>query len=173
MHYHFSIIFNLIIKAIFIFSLVGPIFISCTKTVQNQKDNDDDLFTPEEGYSNIDLTHSLSEMNDATEIMKNIKKEPARPDDSVNYYIHTKLESIRYEYNKRMHDIGSFNASIRFEFKIISSGEVVSIRTLSSTINDTTFIDNLKKRILIWNFGKIDIENDTTTVIYPFIFNFQ
>jgi hypothetical protein len=158
------------IKACFLFLLLSILF--CVKFLKNNQPEDDKLIVSDTGYKKIDLSYSLSRMNDTAEIKKEIKKKEARPEKDIAEYVHKKLESLQYEYTKRMQKTGSFDGSVRFEFKIISSGEVISVETLRSSIRDPVFIDNLKKRIFMWNFGAIQDENDTTTVKYPFVFDY-
>jgi hypothetical protein len=158
------------IKTLILFLVV--LIPNCIKPIKNENVIDNDLISPVEGYSSIDLTHSLNKMNDATEITNEINKKEARPEENIFPYICSNLKTLQSEYNKRMQEIGSFIGSVKFEFQIISTGKVISIKTLSSSIEDTTFIENLKIKILKWNFGEIEDKNDTTKVIYPFVFDY-
>ena len=160
------------LKEIIVLLLYVAAISNCVKSIKNNNVNDDDIITSKPGYSSIDLSRSLNEMNDATEIITEVNKKEARPEEDIVSFIRNKLESLKFAYDKRMYEKGPFDGNIKFEFQIISTGEVISIKVLSSSIEDTTFISDISKRILKWNFGKIDKKNDTSKVIYPFVFDF-
>ena len=141
----------------------------CMKSVQNKNDIDHTIEI-DQRYKRTNLSNMINSMNDTTLIIKDTKKEAARPDEEINAFINNNLESIRFAYNKRMDEIGYFDGTVKVEFKINSQGDVISYKILKSSISDTTFLNELKKRVLKLNFGPIEIENDTINVVFPFVF---
>lgn len=81
------------------------------------------------------------------------------------------LAALRYLYNKRLREKPGLKGRVTTKFKINHKGEVISCKVVSSTVKDRKFKKNLVKKILKWNFGEIQFPNDTTEVIYPFVFS--
>ncbi|MDR0304751.1 MAG: AgmX/PglI C-terminal domain-containing protein [Chitinispirillales bacterium] len=78
--------------------------------------------------------------------------------------------TIRKEYINYMRQGNKLNGGLIVRFKIISTGEIVDCKILQSDINDMIFEKNIVLTIKRWKFSEIQIENDTTIVEYPFVF---
>jgi outer membrane biosynthesis protein TonB len=65
----------------------------------------------------------------------------------------------------------SFKGKITVEFNVLSDGSVISCKEIESNIKDTIFIKSILSKILKWKFPKLQIQNDTTKVVYPFLFS--
>ena len=80
------------------------------------------------------------------------------------------LKTFRYYYNERKMIVSGLKGMIYVQFYIASSGNVVKAEVLDNTTNDALFTQLIVNEILRLDFGKIDIETDTTEVRYPLMF---
>jgi outer membrane biosynthesis protein TonB len=53
----------------------------------------------------------------------------------------------------------------------LSNGEIIECKIVQSDIGDIAFEKNVVLVVKKWKFPVIQIENDTTIVEYPFIFD--
>ena len=80
------------------------------------------------------------------------------------------LSALRFMYNKRLKEKPKLKGRVTVKFRINNLGKVITCKVVSSTTNDRKFERNLTKKIIKWNFGEIPFPNDTTEVVYPFVF---
>jgi hypothetical protein len=133
----------------------------------------------------IDFSSKIAEMNDTSKLVSNKIADPGkRVKFSIVKYISDHVSDLRYEYNKRLSEIEKHlkNNHIRrkkslldgkftVEIKILSDGSVSSCKPIESTLKDSLLEISLLLRMYKWNFGSIQDKNDTTMVVYPFIFS--
>jgi hypothetical protein len=80
------------------------------------------------------------------------------------------LKTFRYYYNERKMVITDLHGKIYVQFYIVSSGNVLRANVLENTTNDALFTELIVNEIVRMDFGRIDIETDTTEVRYPLMF---
>ena len=80
------------------------------------------------------------------------------------------LSALRYMYNKRLKVKPDLKGRVTVKFEINNLGEVIYCKVVSSTVKDRKFKKELVNKILKWDFGEIPFPNDTTQVVYPFVF---
>jgi hypothetical protein len=136
----------------------------------------------------VDLSSSLAKINDTTGFgLKKTSKDEnkiingKRDKSSILQIIMKNIAVLRYEYNKRLSEIEKENegknhkalldGKLTVGFKIVSDGSVISCNAINSTLNDSLLELSVLLRIYKWNFGAIPINNDTTEMIYPFVFS--
>ena len=78
---------------------------------------------------------------------------------------------LQNDYKKRLKVKPHLKGRIVVKISILETGEVLSCEVVSATLADKKLQKNVVKRILKWDFGKIDVPNDTTFFVYPFEFN--
>lgn len=78
--------------------------------------------------------------------------------------------TIRKEYQNYIRQGNFLNGGMIVRFKIISSGEVIDVKIVESNTNDVAFEKGVALAVKKWQFLPIEIENDTTIVEYPFVF---
>lgn len=84
--------------------------------------------------------------------------------------IMTILAPIRYDYNKLLRERPGIKGKIVLKFKIIASGDVVSCKTVEKTLFDDIFEKKVEDHIKNCKFEQFDSTQDTTEVVYPFVF---
>ena len=90
---------------------------------------------------------------------------------SVMRGIDQNASTIRREYNNYIRQGNRLSGGMIVRFKIAPSGEVFWAKIVESNINDIVFERNVILAIRRWKFPQIQIENDTTIVEYPFVFD--
>lgn len=93
---------------------------------------------------------------------------PARTFEDVSLIFDKNKGSIYSLYNRELRKNPSIEGKVLFELKISPSGQVISIRILSSELNSPKFEKKLMARIKLFNFGAKSV--DTLTVTYPIDF---
>jgi len=81
------------------------------------------------------------------------------------------LAAIRYCYNKRLKDKPGLSGRITVKFAIISSGKVINPEIKETTMNDSIFEEQIRVKFKEITFPEFSKQNDTTEVIYPFVFS--
>jgi TonB family protein len=81
------------------------------------------------------------------------------------------LEPLRQYYDKRLKEKPKLRGKISIYFQILSSGKVINTRMTESTLNDSIFESQVTNKISTWKFNQIAINDDTTEVVYPFVFS--
>jgi TonB family protein len=89
---------------------------------------------------------------------------------SVMRGIDRNSNTIRREYRNYINQGNRLGGGMIVRFKIVSSGDVIECRIVESNIGDPIFETNVVLAIKNWKFPPIEIENDTTIVEYPFVF---
>jgi|WetSurMetagenome_2_1015567.scaffolds.fasta_scaffold267340_1 hypothetical protein len=128
-----------------------------------------------------DITPSLNQMNDTAGF--GTKKGPAgfigkRPRDSIFKFVLKNISTLQYEYIKRLAELSKgkrgkriITGKIKIRFSILNDGTVLDCGIQETSVRDSLLELRLLSRIYKWNFGKINEENDTTTIEYPFVFS--
>lgn len=78
--------------------------------------------------------------------------------------------SLKDIYNQNLKNRHYFHGKLTVHWLINANGEVIFCEAISSTTENPAFDQQVIKTIKSWDFGKIDVPRDTTTVTYPFIF---
>ncbi len=81
------------------------------------------------------------------------------------------LAPIRYMYNGRLREVPDLKGIIITRFRVVSSGEVIYCKIIEATLIDSIMHKEIVNNISNWSFEKMDQPNDTTEVIYPFVFS--
>jgi hypothetical protein len=136
-------------------------------SLYNLPKEDEDIYKSKS--HEFDISSRLSQMND-TANFANKYKNGKRNRDNIVHFVQIKLPDLSDEYNKRLMD-KSFKGKITVEFNVLSDGSVISCKEIESNIKDTIFIKSILSKILKWKFPKLQIQNDTTKVVYPFLFS--
>lgn len=84
--------------------------------------------------------------------------------------IRNNMASLKYVFNRRLKEYPGLKGKITVRWDINEFGEVSNVHVVVSTYNDPIFEKAIVTKIQAWNFGKIDIPGDITTVTYPFVF---
>ena len=79
--------------------------------------------------------------------------------------------TIRREYNNYIRQGNRLSGGLIVRFKVVSSGEVIYSKIVESNVDDVVFERTVASTVKRWRFPAIPIENDTTIVEYPFIFD--
>ena len=90
---------------------------------------------------------------------------------SITRGIDKNANTIRKEYNNHILQGNKLIGGLIVRFKITSKGDVVECRIVQSNTEDPIFDKNVVMIIKRWKFPPINIENDTTIVEYPFVFD--
>jgi protein TonB len=93
---------------------------------------------------------------------------PARTFEEVSLIFDKNKGSIYSLYNRELRKNPDIEGKVLFELKISPSGQVISIRIISSELNSPKFEKKLMARIKLFNFGAKSV--DTLTVTYPIDF---
>jgi TonB family protein len=90
---------------------------------------------------------------------------------SVMRGIDQNQNTIRKEYQNYIRQGKTLSGGIIVRFKIVPSGEVIEAKIVESNTNDIAFEKGVILAIKKWKFPSVQIENDTTIVEYPFVFD--
>ncbi len=94
-----------------------------------------------------------------------------RSRESIVDVIRNNLEDLKTVYNTRRIKKPSLKGQITVKFTINQYGNVVSAKSISSTMNDQEFISKIVKKIKTLKFKEIHKPGDITEIVYPFVFN--
>ncbi len=95
----------------------------------------------------------------------------ARSKASVMKVVMQNLASLRYAYNKRLHDKPGLQGKITVRFAMDEFGKIVLCEVVETTMNDPELEKIIVAKIKLWVFEKIDKPGDITEVVYPFVFS--
>ena len=90
---------------------------------------------------------------------------------SVMRGIDKNISSVRKEYQNYIRQGNFMSGGMIVRFKVVSSGEVIDVKILESNTGSVAFEKGVALAIRKWKFPPIEIENDTTIVEYPFVFD--
>lgn len=90
---------------------------------------------------------------------------------SVMRGIDQNSNTIRRAYSNHIRQGNRLSGGIIVRFKILPSGEVIECKIVESNTDDIAFERNVVLAVRKWKFPPIQIENDTTIVEYPFVFD--
>lgn len=93
----------------------------------------------------------------------------ARSQGSVKEVLASHRGSLDFIYRKALRDNPGLKGKVVIEFTIAPSGEIISTRIISSTVNDQAFEQQVLKRIQTWKFPPFP-ESGTTVIKYPLEF---
>ena len=124
-------------------------------SLYNLPKEDEDIYKSKS--HEFDISSRLSQMND-TANFANKYKNGKRNRDNIVHFVQILMDK-------------SFKGKITVEFNVLSDGSVISCKEIESNIKDTIFIKSILSKILKWKFPKLQIQNDTTKVVYPFLFS--
>jgi TonB family protein len=102
--------------------------------------------------------------------------------DSCKYYCGRSRKSImstvmldivylRYAYNWRLRQQPGIKGKITVMFAINERGEIIFVKKLESTANDTGLEDDVVRIVKKWKFCPINNPGDIVEVVYPFVFS--
>jgi hypothetical protein len=131
----------------------------------------DVIFDPTDSTKKIVLKNRELLKNNAPDFLKGGALIGNRSKASIMRTTMENLAGLRYAYNKRLRERPGLKGMIIINFKIISSGKVVSSRSVEATLIDDIMQKDITERIANWKFDKIEQPNDTTEVTYPFYFS--
>lgn len=92
-----------------------------------------------------------------------------RSQGSVKEVLTSHRGSLDFIYRKALRDNPGLKGMVIIEFTIAPSGEIISTRIVSSTVNDQAFEQQILKRIQTWKFPPFP-ESSTTVIKYPLEF---
>ncbi|MCL2843963.1 MAG: TonB family protein [Chitinivibrionia bacterium] len=95
----------------------------------------------------------------------------ARSRASVMRFIDRNSNTVRREYRDHILAGNTLSGGMIVRFKIDAQGNVFECRIVESNIEHVIFQKNVVNAIRRWQFPQIDVENDTTIVEYPFVFD--
>jgi TonB family protein len=133
----------------------------------NLPKEDEEIYKPR--THEIDLSSRLAQMND-TNKLGNKYKNGNRSRDSIVLFVQNRLQDLRDEYNYYLKD-AFFKGVVTVEFNVLSDGSVTSCKQVKSTIKNNAFTNSILSKVKGWKFPKITVKNDTTNVVYPFVFS--
>lgn len=81
-------------------------------------------------------------------------------------------ETFREDFNRRQKEIPNLKGKVVVRIVVDQMGNVIEckIKNKTTSLKDELLHNKLKERIFKLNFGPIEIENDTTEFIFPFVF---
>ena len=88
--------------------------------------------------------------------------------EDISVILDTKKESIYSTYNKYLRQYPDLNGKVVFELMIGPSGRVTKIRTISSEIDNSEFLQELMDKIVTYKFGAKNV--DTIALTFPIQF---
>jgi TonB family protein len=80
------------------------------------------------------------------------------------------IPRIRYAYDKELKRNPKLEGRVDFRFYIDGYGNVIKNSIINTSTQDTVLDNKIMTIINKFNFGKIYPADDTTTVVYPFVF---
>jgi len=95
----------------------------------------------------------------------------ARSADSIYRGVVKYASGLRLAYNQRLRENPNLKGKLSVKIAINEFGKVVSAQTVESTVNDSEFESTIISYVKRWEFEKIDVVGDVSTVTYPFNFN--
>lgn len=95
---------------------------------------------------------------------------PNRSRQSIEAVVQNNINKMKTIYNQRLKDKPELKGKIYTQISIDELGKVISCEILTTTMNDSTFENNIIKEILTWKFGIIPIAGKIDKIIYPFVF---
>jgi hypothetical protein len=81
------------------------------------------------------------------------------------------LASLRYQYNSALREKPGLKGVVVVKLRILSMGKVCYCKIIEATLIDDSMHQNIVEKISGWDFGEIDDPEDTTEVVYPFVFS--
>jgi hypothetical protein len=151
--------------------IVVVLWLACAKTAKH--DNGPSLLqTSQTNRGRIDSIYSALSLNGS---LMNPTQGPVpvggRTNSQVMEVVMAHLAQMRYEYNKRLRENPTIKGKLTIRFMIIGTGQVIKADVAQSQLQDDHFEHTITNQILTWVFPAMDKVNDTTTVVYPFVFN--
>jgi hypothetical protein len=77
---------------------------------------------------------------------------------------------IRTIYSKRLKESPKLNGEIILKYQIISNGDIINCMVYKTVLKDSVFVNQIRENVSNWKFPDIHNNNDTTEVLYPFVF---
>ncbi len=95
----------------------------------------------------------------------------SRTKENVQKIVKNKIPKLIYIYNQRLKRYPNFKVKLIAKFSIAQDGNVTQCKITSSTKSVPLFEEKIKNAILSWKFKKIYNYEDTTDIVYPFVFS--
>lgn len=106
------------------------------------------------------------------EIVDSVHFYQERTKKSIMCVVMENIDSMRYAYNQHLRDHLKFSGKVVVKFAIEENGNVIHAEIIEKTIKNESFEHEMLDILKSWKFVKIYNPNDTTEVIYPFIFSY-
>ncbi|OGS37137.1 MAG: hypothetical protein A2293_15775 [Elusimicrobia bacterium RIFOXYB2_FULL_49_7] len=93
-----------------------------------------------------------------------------RDDRVIGDYVKTNMRSIKAAYDRLLKNKPDLAGKITIRFTIESSGRVVDVEVVESSMEDSELIDKIIRVVRNWRFPEISESEGSVTVNFPFIF---
>ncbi|OGJ86941.1 MAG: hypothetical protein A2350_02275 [Candidatus Raymondbacteria bacterium RifOxyB12_full_50_8] len=96
-----------------------------------------------------------------------------RDDKSISDVVKKNMKSVTLAYNRALKANPSLGGKIVVKFTIQPDGSVTDVEIAQSTMNDSSFEQDVLRRVKNWTFPAIAESEGSVTVNFPFIFQSQ